>query len=131
MAAPDPRTVPTKLDPAWQAKTRALFKQAIEIPTRQQPRRSAADGASCLADQFRPAGFPAADIKIMPYEGAARRQDRGADRPLARADKPTKKPMLVLGHMDVVEAKREDWKYDPFVFREEGGYFYGRGTSAT
>ena len=36
--------------------------------------------------------------------------------------------MLILGHMDVVEAKREDWKYDPFVFREEGGYFYGRGT---
>ena len=31
--------------------------------------------------------------------------------------------------MDVVEAKREDWKYDPFVFREEGGYFLGRGTS--
>ena len=37
--------------------------------------------------------------------------------------------MLVLGHMDVVEAKRADWKYDPFVFREEGGYFLGRGTS--
>ena len=31
--------------------------------------------------------------------------------------------------MDVVEAKREDWKFDPFVFREEGGYFLGRGTS--
>ena len=40
-----------------------------------------------------------------------------------------KKPMLILGHMDVVEAKREDWKFDPFVFREEGGYFLGRGTS--
>jgi acetylornithine deacetylase/succinyl-diaminopimelate desuccinylase-like protein len=37
--------------------------------------------------------------------------------------------MLILGHMDVVEAKREDWKFDPFTFREEGGYFYGRGTS--
>ena len=37
--------------------------------------------------------------------------------------------MLVLGHMDVVEAKRADWKYDPFIFREEGGYFYGRGTA--
>ena len=37
--------------------------------------------------------------------------------------------MLILGHMDVVEAKREDWKYDPFVFREEGGYFLGRGAS--
>ena len=31
--------------------------------------------------------------------------------------------MLILGHMDVVEAKRSDWNFDPFVFREEGGYF--------
>jgi arginine utilization protein RocB len=46
-----------------------------------------------------------------------------------RADKPTKKPILILGHMDVVEAKREDWTFDPFVFREEGGYFLGRGTA--
>ena len=46
-----------------------------------------------------------------------------------RSPHATKKPMLILGHMDVVEAKREDWKYDPFVFREEGGYFLGRGTS--
>ena len=45
-----------------------------------------------------------------------------------RSPHPTKKPMLILGHMDVVEAKREDWKFDPFVFREEGGYFLGRGT---
>ena len=63
----------------------------------------------------------------MPYEASARRPDCGADRPLALAD-ATKKPMLILGHMDVVEAKREDWKYDPFVFREEGGYFLGRGS---
>ena len=46
-----------------------------------------------------------------------------------RADKPTKKPILILGHMDVVEAKREDWTFDPFEFREQGGYFLGRGTS--
>jgi acetylornithine deacetylase/succinyl-diaminopimelate desuccinylase-like protein len=45
-----------------------------------------------------------------------------------RSPHATKKPILVLGHMDVVEAKREDWKFDPFTFREEGGYFYGRGT---
>jgi len=37
--------------------------------------------------------------------------------------------MLILGHMDVVEAKRGDWKFDPFVFREQDGYFLGRGTS--
>ena len=40
-----------------------------------------------------------------------------------RSPHAAKKPMLILGHMDVVEAKREDWKFDPFVFREEGGYF--------
>jgi acetylornithine deacetylase/succinyl-diaminopimelate desuccinylase-like protein len=126
-AATDPRTVATKLDPAWQAKTRALFKQAIEIPTvhnrGEMPRM-----AKLLADQFRAAGIPDADINIMPYEALP------GDQTAAlivrwRAPKATKKPMLILGHMDVVEAKREDWKYDPFVFREEGGYFLGRGTS--
>ena len=126
-AASDPRTVPTKLDPAWQAKTRALFKQAIEIPSvhhrGEMPRM-----AKLLADQFRAAGIPESDIHIMPYEALP------GDKTAAlivrwRSANPTKKPMLILGHMDVVEAKRDDWKYDPFVFREEGGYFYGRGTS--
>ena len=127
MAAPDPRTVPTKLDPAWQARTRALFKQAIEIPSvhnRGETHRM----AKLLADQFRAAGIPEADIHVMSYEALP------GDKTVAlivrwRSPKATKKPMLVLGHMDVVEAKREDWKYDPFVFREEGGYFLGRGTS--
>ncbi len=126
-AATDPRTVPTKLDPTWQARTRALFKQAIEIPTvhhrGEMPRM-----AKLLADQFRAAGIPQSDIHIMPYEALP------GDKTAAlivrwRSANPTKKPMLILGHMDVVEAKRDDWKYDPFVFREEGGYFYGRGTS--
>jgi acetylornithine deacetylase/succinyl-diaminopimelate desuccinylase-like protein len=40
-----------------------------------------------------------------------------------------KRPMLLLAHLDVVDAKREDWSFDPFVFREEDGWFYGRGTS--
>ena len=40
----------------------------------------------------------------------------------------TKKPVLIIGHIDVVEAKREDWTTDPFVFTEKDGYFYGRGT---
>ena len=126
-AATDPRTLPTKLDPAWQAKTRALFKQAIEIPTvhnrGEMPRM-----AKLLADQFKAAGIPDSDIHIMPYEALP------GDQTVAlivrwRSPHATKKPMLILGHMDVVEAKREDWKYDPFVFREENGYFLGRGTS--
>ena len=126
-AATNPLTVPTKLDPAWQAKTRALFKQVIEIPT-VKGRGEVPRMAALLADQFKAAGIPANDIKIMPYVGLP------GDRTAAlivrwRSAKATKKPILVLGHMDVVEAKRADWKYDPFVFREEGGYFYGRGAS--
>jgi len=127
MAATDPRTVPTKLDPAWQAKTRAVFKQAIEIPS-VQGRGETQRVAKLLADQFRAAGIPESDIHTMPYEGVA------GDKTVAlivrwRSAHATKKPMLILGHMDVVEAKREDWTFDPFVFREEGGYFLGRGTS--
>src|SRR5215210_9015659 len=67
IAAVDPRTVATRLSPEWQAKTRAVFKQAIEIPTvhnrGEMPRM-----AKLLADQFRAAGIPEADIHIMPYE---------------------------------------------------------------
>jgi len=127
VAATDPRTVPTKLDPAWQARTRAVFKQAIEIPS-VQGRGETHRVAELLADQFRTAGIPESDIHIMPYEGVA------GDHTVAlivrwRAAHATRKPMLILGHMDVVEAKREDWTFDPFVFREEGGYFLGRGTS--
>ena len=127
MAATDPRTVPTKLDPAWQAKTRELLKQVIEIPTVHN-RGEVPRMAALLADRFKAAGFPARDIQIMPYEGLP------GDKTAAlivrwRASNPTRKPMLILGHMDVVEAQREDWKFDPFVFREEGGYFLGRGTA--
>ncbi len=127
LAATNPLTVPSKLEPEWQQKTREVFKQAIEIPSvhnrGEMPRM-----AKLLGDQFRAAGIPEADIHVMPYEALP------GDKTVAlivrwRSPHPTKKPMLVLGHMDVVEAKREDWKYDPFVFREEGGYFLGRGAS--
>src|SRR5437868_12571469 len=127
LAATDPRTLPTKLEPAWQTKTRAVFKQAIEIPSVHN-RGEVPRVAKLLADQFRAAGIPEADIHIMPYEALP------GDQTAAlivrwRSPRATKKPMLILGHMDVVEAKREDWKYDPFVFREQDGYFLGRGTS--
>jgi acetylornithine deacetylase/succinyl-diaminopimelate desuccinylase-like protein len=127
VAATDPRTVPTQLPPAWQAKTREVFKQAIEIPSVHN-RGEVPRVAKLLADQFRAAGIPGSDIRVMPYEALP------GDRTAAlivrwRSPNATKKPMLILGHMDVVEAKREDWKFDPFAFREEGGYFLGRGSS--
>ena len=127
VAAVDPRTVPTQLPPAWQAKTRALFKDVIEVPSVHN-RGQVPRVAKLLADQFKAAGIPDADIHFMPYEALP------GDQTVAlivrwRSPHATKKPMLVLGHMDVVEAKRSDWKFDPFVFREQDGYFLGRGSS--
>ena len=126
-AQTSPVAQPSKLDAAWQSRTRALFEQVIEIPTvakrNEMPRM-----AKLIAGQLRAAGIPERDIRIMPHEGIP------GDKTVTliarwRAERPTAKPMLVLGHMDVVEAKRADWSFDPFEFREQDGYFLGRGTS--
>jgi acetylornithine deacetylase/succinyl-diaminopimelate desuccinylase-like protein len=126
-AAASPVSQASKLPPEWQVKTRAFLEQAIEIPTvakrGEMPRM-----AKLVADQLKAGGLPAQDIRIIPHEGVP------GDKTVTliarwRADAPTKKPMLILGHMDVVEAKRQDWTFDPFEFREEGGYFLGRGTA--
>lgn len=118
---------PSKLSPEWQKQTRDLFEQVIEIPT-VEGRGEVPRMAKLLADRLIAAGIPAADIKILPYEG---RQGDHTAQLIARwrSPHPTKKPIMVMGHMDVVEAKRDDWERDPFEFIEEGGYFYGRGAS--
>ena len=126
-AAVNPVAVPTKLPAEWQTRVRSFLEKAIEIPTvakrGEMPRMT-----KLVANQLTGAGFPAADIKIMPHEGIP--GDQTATLIFRwRAERPTKKPMLILGHMDVVEAKRAEWTFDPFEFREEGGYFLGRGTS--
>ena len=125
--AADPLHQPTRLDSAWQAKTREFFKQSIEIPT-VVGRGEMTRMANLVADQLKAGGFAASDIKVLPYEGLKGDKTAGL---LFRwkAENPTKKPMLIIGHMDVVEAKRSDWQQDPFQFIENDGYFYGRGTS--
>jgi acetylornithine deacetylase/succinyl-diaminopimelate desuccinylase-like protein len=98
----------------------------VEIPTvagRNQMQKQ----ADYLAGELKAAGFAAEDIKIIPYEGEP------GDKTVAliarwRADRPTAKPIMLMAHMDVVEAKRADWKQDPFEFSERDGYFYGRGS---
>lgn len=125
-AAPNPVFQPSKLDPAWQAKTRAMLKQLVEIPS-VKGRNQVPKVAEAVAAQLRAAGIPAEDIRIISYEGLPGDQTAAV---IARWRAPhaARKPLLIIGHMDVVEAKREDWKYDPFEFREQDGYFYGRGT---
>src|SRR6185503_11171555 len=79
--------------------------------------------ARYLAEKFRSAGFPSQDIHILPLGETASLIVRYA------GDGTGGKPILLLAHMDVVVAKREDWTRDPFTLVEENGYFFGRGTS--
>ena len=67
-AATDPRTVPTKLEPAWQAKTRDMLKELVEIPSVVN-RGQVPKVAEAIAARLRAGGFAASDMKILPYEG--------------------------------------------------------------
>ncbi|MES2148317.1 MAG: M20/M25/M40 family metallo-hydrolase [Pseudomonadota bacterium] len=110
-------------DDVWHAKARALLEHAVNIPT-VEGRDKVPELAAYLAAQYRAAGFPDADIKVMPYEKTAALIVRW------RAPNSTGKPIMVMAHMDVVEARREDWSAtDPFVFTEKDAYYYGRGSS--
>jgi acetylornithine deacetylase/succinyl-diaminopimelate desuccinylase-like protein len=98
-----------------------IYKEFIEVQSGFTT-GSTTPVAEAAAARLRAAGFPAADIfvggaipkkanLVVRYHGAGKR-----------------KPLLLLAHTDVVEAKREDWSMDPFQFIEKDGFFYGRGT---
>lgn len=78
--------------------------------------------AKDLADRFRQAGFPDTDIDLVPLGETASLVVR------YRGHGSGGRPILLLGHMDVVTARPEEWKRDPFTMVEEGGFFFGRGT---
>ncbi|HEY6546762.1 MAG TPA: M20/M25/M40 family metallo-hydrolase [Vicinamibacteria bacterium] len=101
---------------------REIFEELVNIDTTDSVGDNTA-AAEAVARRLRAAGFPASDVQVLAPRAkkgnlVARLRGTGARRPL-----------LLLAHLDVVEARREDWSFDPFVFREEGGFFYGRGTS--
>lgn len=118
---------PPAMSAADTAATRAMFETLINTPT-VLGRGKVPEAANYLAGEFRKAGFPEADIHVLPY-------DTKGDKTAAfvvrwRAAAPTKlKPIILMAHMDVVEAKREDSTTDPFVLTEKDGYYYGRGTT--
>jgi acetylornithine deacetylase/succinyl-diaminopimelate desuccinylase-like protein len=78
--------------------------------------------AGYLATKFRDAGFPEADIHILPLGETASLVVR------YRGDGSGGRPIDLMAHLDVVTAKREDWQRDPYTLIEENGYFFGRGT---
>ena len=110
----------TPADP-WDAKARELFRQVIAMPTSEGLGKVPAM-AKYLAGEFRAAGFPEADIHVLPLGDTASLVVR------YRGDGSGGRPIAFMAHMDVVTAKREDWQRDPYTLIEENGYFYGRGT---
>jgi acetylornithine deacetylase/succinyl-diaminopimelate desuccinylase-like protein len=106
-----------------EAAFRDLYKELVETNTS----LSAGDctlAANRLAARLKAAGYPDADIKVWTAEGHPKEGGLFARLPGKDAKA---KPVLMLGHLDVVEAKREDWTRDPFKLVEEDGFFYGRG----
>jgi acetylornithine deacetylase/succinyl-diaminopimelate desuccinylase-like protein len=100
---------------------REIFKELIEINTTDSVGNvtTAAEG---MAKRLREAGFPEADVFVA---GPAERKKNLIARIHGSG---TRRPILFLAHLDVVEARREDWTTDPFQFVEKDGRFYGRGT---
>ena len=100
---------------------RAIYKELVEINTTESSGDTLV-AATAMAKRLTDAGFPAADVRVLssgPRKGdmVARLRGTGA-----------KKPMLLVAHMDVVEARREDWAFDPFVLQEQDGFFRARGS---
>ena len=120
-----------QLTPAQRDATHAMFEHIINTPT-VIGRHKVPEMAQFVADQFKAGGFPAEDVHVIPYHtGSATTGDDDTAAVIVRwraPGNPKAKPILLMGHMDVVEAKREDSTTDPFVLTEKDGYYYGRGT---
>ena len=82
--------------------------------------------AQRMAARLAAAGYPDADVRVFVPEGHPK---EGGLIAVLHGTQPGAKAVLMLAHLDVVEARREDWTRDPFKLIEEDGYFYGRGTS--
>jgi acetylornithine deacetylase/succinyl-diaminopimelate desuccinylase-like protein len=108
-----------------EAAFRALYRELVETDTALSA-GSCTRAAEQVAARLKAAGYPAANLHLLvepdhPREGSLVAVLPGTD--------PGRKAILLLAHIDVVEARRADWTRDPFRFIEEDGYFYGRGVA--
>jgi acetylornithine deacetylase/succinyl-diaminopimelate desuccinylase-like protein len=110
-----------QVDSSTQQLAHDIFKQLIEINTTDSV-GNVTTASEAMAKRFRDAAFPEEDI----YIGGP--NDRKKNLVVRLHGSGKHKPVLLIGHLDVVEARREDWTTDPFEFVEKDGYFYGRGT---
>jgi acetylornithine deacetylase/succinyl-diaminopimelate desuccinylase-like protein len=114
-------TSPSQIDDTTKQFSHEIFKQLIEINTTDSA-GNVSTASEAMAQRFRDAGFPAGDLHILGPN------DRKKNLVVRLHGSGKHKPVLLIGHLDVVEARREDWTTDPFQFVEKDGYYYGRGT---
>jgi len=110
-----------QVDPQTKQLSHDIFQQLIEINTTDSV-GSVTAASEAMAKRLLDAGFSEKDIFI----GGP--NDRKKNLVVRIHGTGTKKPLLFIGHLDVVEARREDWTTDPFQFVEKDGFYYGRGT---
>ncbi len=121
-AASTPALAQTAPDQApWQVKAREVYARIIGFRTAAAEHQTAAM-AGWLSDVLKAGGVPPEDIATL--------QAGGATAMIVRIPGSTSaRPILFSAHMDVVDARPADWQRDPFTLIEEGGYFFGRGTT--
>jgi acetylornithine deacetylase/succinyl-diaminopimelate desuccinylase-like protein len=116
-------SAPPQSDAVTRETAHDIFKQLIEINTTDSI-GSTTVAAQAMAKRLLDAGFPEADVVVI---GPNDRKGNMVARYRGKAGSKLR-PLLIIGHLDVVEARREDWTTDPFKFVEQDGYYYGRGT---
>ncbi|MEX2153839.1 MAG: M20/M25/M40 family metallo-hydrolase [Gemmatimonadaceae bacterium] len=112
--------------PPHQQLARDIYRQLVEINTADKT-GNVTPAAVAMAQRFRDAGIPPADI----FVGGPRPEKHNVVARIRAREGATRQPVLLLAHLDVVEALKADWSsdLDPFVFTERDGYYYGRGTA--
>ncbi len=110
---------------AGEAEFRALYKELIEINTTLSS-GSCTQAANAMKARLLKAGYTDNDMHVI---APAERPKDGNLIALLPGTDASLKPVMLLAHIDVVEAKREDWERDPFKLIEENGYFYARGVA--
>lgn len=116
------------LPPQWEATAREIYKTAVETPTVKGRAGENLKLATYLGSKFKEHGWADSDIHVLPYTAVPGDDTAAIIARWPAAGTPKKKPILILAHMDVVDALASDWGSDPFKLVEKDGYFYGRGS---
>ncbi|HEY0776791.1 MAG TPA: M20/M25/M40 family metallo-hydrolase [Gemmatirosa sp.] len=110
---------------SYQALGRDLLRELVETNTTYSA-GSTTRAAESVAARFRAAGFAAGDVQVVGPDSGRDAKDRNVV--VRYRGRGQRAPVVLIGHLDVVEARRADWVLDPFTLTERDGHFYGRGT---